>query len=76
MKFRASFCHPLQKDIIEFGVLSKEDILKKFEEIPWKEHLAKMKKVSESEVHFSPSFEIENIENRNGLSISALDNGE
>ena len=76
MNFRASFCDPFKKDCIEIGNISKDDILKKFEEIPWREYLTKMKNVPESEIFFSPSLEIENSDSRNGLTISAIDNDE
>ncbi|TLX72462.1 hypothetical protein E9993_17875 [Labilibacter sediminis] len=35
-----------------------------------------MQNAKESEIHYSPSLEIENITNNNGLSLSALDGGE
>jgi len=73
MNFRASFCDPFKPDIIEIGYISKNEIMEKFEDIPWKEYLEKMKIAKQSEIHYSPSLEIENKDNRNGLSVSALD---
>ena len=73
--FRASFCDPLKPDIIEIGEVEKEKIMDLFENIPWQEHLAKMRTVKESEIHYSPSLEVENKDNRNGLTFSAI-NGE
>jgi hypothetical protein len=76
MKFRASFCDPFKPDIIELGDVEKEKIMELFDSIPWSEHLAKMKTANESEIHYSPSLEVENKDNRNGLSVSAIDGRE
>jgi len=76
MNFRASFCDPFKKDIIEIGYISANEIIENFENIPWTEYLAKMKTAKQSEIYYSPSLEIENKDNRNGLSVSALDGGE
>lgn len=73
MNFRASFCDPFKPDIIEIGYISTNEILEKFDEIPWKEYLEKMKTAKQNEIHYSPSLEIENKDNKNGLSVSALD---
>ncbi len=72
MNFRASFCDPFQKDIIELGSISKESILDKFENTPWADLLRKMSYARENEIHYSPSLEIENIDNQHGLAISAV----
>jgi hypothetical protein len=76
MNFRASFCDPFKPDIIEIGYISKNEIMETFDKIPWTEYLAKMKSAKQSEIHFSPSLEIENKDNRNGLSVSAVDGTE
>jgi hypothetical protein len=76
MTFRASFCDPFKPNIIEIGDIEKEDIMELFEKIPWSEYLTKMKTAKENEIHYSPSLEIENKDNRNGLSISAIDSHE
>lgn len=73
MNFRASFCDPFKPDIIEIGYISKNEIMETFDKIPWKEYLAKMKIAKQSEIHYSPSLEIENKDNRNGLSVSSVD---
>lgn len=72
MNFRASFCDPLQKDIIELGILSKDNIIEKFENMPWADLLRKMSNVKEDEIHYSPSLEIENIDNKHSLAISVV----
>ncbi|MCL2246338.1 MAG: hypothetical protein FWC10_04405 [Lentimicrobiaceae bacterium] len=73
MNFRASFCDPFKPDIIEIGNIEKESIMQLFEKIPWSEYLTKMKTAKENDIYYSPSLEIENKDNRNGLSISAID---
>ncbi|MEO9965475.1 MAG: hypothetical protein ABJF11_06795 [Reichenbachiella sp.] len=76
MNFRASFCDPFKPDIIELGEIEQDKIMENFEKIPWEELLEKMKTTNENEIHYSPSLEIENKTNRNGLSVSAVDGTE
>ncbi|MCL1937513.1 MAG: hypothetical protein FWF52_03840 [Candidatus Azobacteroides sp.] len=73
MNFRASFCDPFKSDIIEIGSIEQGKIMELFEKIPWSEYLTKMQTAKESEIHYSPSLEIENSDNRNGLSVSVID---
>lgn len=72
MNYRASFCDPFQKEIIELGDISKDDIIEKFEKTPWSDFLMRMGNAQESEIYFSPSLEIENKDTKNALSISAV----
>lgn len=72
MNFRASFCDPFQKNIIELGSISKDCIIDKFEKTPWVDILQQMSHAREDEIHYSPSLEIENKDNKHGLSISAV----
>ena len=76
MSFRASFCDPFKSEIVELGEIRKDKIMEHFEGIPWNEYLEKMKTAKESDLYYSPSLEIENIENKNGLSVSAVDGKE
>ncbi len=76
MNFRASFCDPFKSDIIEMGDFEKDKIMETFEKIPWNKLLDEMKTKKESEIHYSPSLEIENKDNKNGLSVSAVDGKE
>lgn len=76
MNFRASFCDPFKPDTIELGDIEKEKIIETFEKIPWNKLLDEMKLKKESEIYYSPSLEIENKENKNGLSVSAVDGKE
>lgn len=76
MNFRASFCNPFKPDIIEMGDIEKDKIMETFETIKWNDFIEKMKTAEESEIYYSPSLEIENKDNKNGLSISAIDGKE
>ncbi|WP_303922888.1 hypothetical protein [Draconibacterium sediminis] len=76
MNFRASFCDPFKPDIIEIGKIEQEKILETFHKIPWSDYLAKMETAKQSEIYYSPSLEIENKDNKNGLSVSAIDGTE
>ncbi|NVO33011.1 hypothetical protein [Hymenobacter lapidiphilus] len=72
--FRYSICDPLKSEPIEMGEINKEKILDTVEGFPWTDFLDRMKGVKESEVYFSPSIELENKNNRHGLSISIIKN--
>ncbi|MDD4528218.1 MAG: hypothetical protein PHF25_09380 [Candidatus Margulisbacteria bacterium] len=76
MNFRASFCDPFKPKIIEIGNIEKEKIIETFEKIPWKELLNKMESSKSEEIYYSPSLEIENKDNKNGIVISAVDGRE
>lgn len=76
MNFRASFCDPFKSDIIEMGNIEKDKIMETFEKIPWNKLLDEMKLKKETEIYYSPSLEIENKNNKNGLSVSAVDGKE
>jgi hypothetical protein len=76
MNFKASFCDPLNPEIIDLGDIPKDKIMETFEKIPWKKLIQKMKKAKEDEIHYSPSLEIENKENKNVIIVSAMDEKE
>jgi hypothetical protein len=76
MNFRAAFCDPFKPDIIELGDIEKNKIMETFEKIPWNKLLEEMKLKNENEIYYSPSLEIENKDNKNGLSVSAVDGNE
>jgi len=71
MNLRASFCDPFKPDIIELGSILSSEIITKFEEIPWTDYLSQMKEKNKK-IYYSPSLEIENKDNRNGLAVSAV----
>lgn len=72
MNFRASFCDPLNPNIVDLGSIHKDSIIEQFERINWADYLLKMETVQESEIYFSPSLEIENASTKHGLAISAV----
>lgn len=74
MKFRASFCDPLEPDIIELGSMPKDEVINHFEKINWNRYLQKVVTAKQDEIYYSPSFEAENEESSNGLVISAVGN--
>lgn len=74
MAFKATFCDPLVKDIIDLGFVSQGQIIDIFNGIDWDKHLNSIKNVPEYKIFYSPSFEIENLDNENGLTISAVGN--
>jgi hypothetical protein len=71
MNFRTSFCDPFNPDINELGPILKNRIIDKFEEIEWSKYLQRMSEKKEK-IYYSPSLEIENKDNKNGLSISVV----
>lgn len=76
MEFRASFCDPFKKDIIELGAIDKDKIMAKFESIDWVDYLNRVETAGENEIYYSPSLEIENKTNKNGLVVTAIDGAE
>jgi len=76
MNFRASFCDPFKPDIIELGNIEKDKIMESFEKIPWDDLIKKMESADDKDIHYSPSLEVENKDNKNGLSVSAVDGKE
>lgn len=72
MTFRASFCHPFQPAPFELGAISKEEIIDAFNKTPWQNYLNEMAAADESSICFSPSLEIEWVEERAGLCFSAV----
>ena len=76
MNFRASFCDPFKPDVIELGDVEAGKVMEMFEKVPWSDYLKKMETAKEDEIYYSPSLEIENKDNRNGLSVSKVDDKE
>lgn len=74
MTFSVSICYLLKPDIIELGSFEQEQIMVLFDRVPWTEYLAKMEtaEAEGADIHFSPSFEIMNAENKHGLSFLPL----
>jgi hypothetical protein len=76
MAFRTSFCDPFKPDVVELGEVEKDKIIDSFKRLPMKKLLEEMKLKNENEIHFSPSFEVENLENKNGVTASIVDEKE
>ena len=68
--YRYSICEPDNPNIIEKGKVDSGELVKIFNEFPWKKYLEDMEGLENP--HFSPSLEFENLNNKNGLSISAV----
>jgi len=71
-RFRYSFCFPFEPEIIEKGEAPKEKILEEVNNFPWQEELKKMVEDEDAEVYYSPSVEVENLDTKHSLSISAI----
>jgi len=54
------------------GTISQDKVIDTFQNVPWTDYLKKMETTDQKEIYFSPSLEVENEENKNGLSISAV----
>ena len=73
--FNLSFCDPLNPEVIDLGVHSKEETIRLFNNIKWDEYLDKMVDVSPDDIYYSPSFSAANSDNNAIVSISALESG-
>lgn len=73
-EFRYSVCEPLNPEVIEKGVVSTERIIGLFNDFQWDYYLKQMNAAEArgEKIYFSPSLEVENKANKNGLSISAV----
>lgn len=58
------------------GGIERAKIMEAFEKVPWAELLEKMASANEKDIHYSPSLEIENVDNQNGICVSAIDSEE
>ena len=72
MKFRAAFCDPFKKDIIELGDIADDNIIGEYKKVRWSEILRSMEKKNHPSIYYSPSLEIQNKESKQGLEISAV----
>lgn len=71
-EFRHRICEPLNPHIIGKGSIAKNDIIATFNNFPWDKYLKQMETAKASLIYYSPSLEIENKNNKNGLAISAV----
>lgn len=70
--FRHSFCNPFKPEVIELGDVESQEIISRFEQIPWDEIISRMREAKESEIHYSPSLEFEDKTTKHGVSISGV----
>jgi hypothetical protein len=71
-RFRYSVCDPFKPEVIEMGEIKKDRILDVFDKFPWESLLAKMEGKPDEQIHYSPSLEIENLDTKQGITISAV----
>lgn len=81
MKFKVSFCDPLNPEILEMGDFEDSQIMEIFDNIPWIDYLeevdiSKIIEDDEINVHYSPSLEIENHQDKSGIEVSAINEEE
>ncbi len=75
MNFKVSFTDPFEYDLIDLGKVEKDKIMETFEKIPWSDLLAKMA-AEEQDIVQSPHLEVQNPDNKNVISVSAVDETE
>ncbi len=71
-RFRHSFCSPFSSEIEELGDIEENELIDKFNKIPWDGIIQKMSTMSESEIHYSPSIEFEDKSTKHGLTMSGV----
>jgi hypothetical protein len=69
--FKWSICEPDNPEVIENGMISKDDILTTFENYPWQAQLEKGAILGDN-AHYSPSLEFENLDSKQSVSISGI----
>ena len=70
--YRWSICDPAHPQVIEKGIVQKEEVLQIFEQYPWIEELQKMGDMQEKDIHFSSSVNFENLITKEGIDISIV----
>src|SRR5262245_5711777 len=70
--YRYSVCEPLNPQIIEKGSIERDNIIGAFEEFPWRDYLQEMEGKMDTDIHYSPSLEVENLNTRHGLCFSIV----
>jgi hypothetical protein len=72
--YRWSICEPDQPTVIEKGLILKEDLMAAFENFPWMGYLRQMEGMKESDIHYSPSLEFENLDTKQDVVFSIAGN--
>lgn len=70
--FRCSYCDPFKPEVIDLGDVENQEIIIRFEQMPWDEIISLMGNAKKSEIHYSPSLEFEDKTTRHGVTISAV----
>ena len=66
-EFTYSINHPLKKEVVQKGTITRAEFKKVFNEFPWEDLLLEQNNAADKEIHFSPSL---NLTNSGGLAIS------
>lgn len=67
-----TICEPDQPDVIDKGMIRKDEIMDTFLQYPWEEKLKILRNLPEDEICFSPSLEFEDMETGLGVVFSAV----
>ena len=73
MSYKGIFCNPFKPDTIDLGEIDKDKILDTFEKIPWDDFINRMASAKQKDFYYSPSLDIENLENNHSIEVSAID---
>lgn len=73
-EFRYSVCEPLNPKVIEKGMIAPDCVIGLFNDFQWGYYLKQIEvaETRKMDIYFSPSLEVENKANKNGLTISAV----
>jgi hypothetical protein len=72
MSFKASLGDPSREHFIDLGKMEPAQIIGYFKSVDWILFLRQMENKSDNEIHCSPSFEVENIQDAHGLCVSIV----
>jgi hypothetical protein len=70
--YRWSICEPDNPQVIEKGLIRKEEIRETFEQFPWMDRLRKIANMRNEDICFSPSLEFENLDTKQGVTFSIV----
>jgi hypothetical protein len=70
--YRWSICEPDNPQVIEKGIIRKEEIRETFEQFPWMDRLLKIANMRNEDICFSPSLEFENLDTKQGVTFSIV----
>lgn len=75
MMYGYTTCHPNKADIIRYDHrLNADEVIDLFHKYPWEAELEILNNLKSDEVHYSPSLEIHELENKNnGITFSLIE---